>query len=237
MRTTALSLALLASIAFGACADAPPAPTAPENPSEAAIALIMAELSDARTLEVAAELHGQTIGERIDHLGGLLQWFADQAGDDDLPETVPAIDTAFTLISMQVDEPLGPGEETPEMMSGMIHVYTKATVSGALSHQIRWDYDSYTEQIEIPKNLRYFAYDLIAGDELFTQVGCFYLPNERQLPNDRVDYWAYAETIHSYAAGNPVIHFEQDTTSFLQDTRHPRDVPIVVTACPGAGGF
>ena len=238
MRQLPPALVLLAILAFGACGD-PPDPTAPATASETAVELIMAELSDARTLEVSAAFHGQTIDERLDHLTGLLQWFADQqdvAFDDTV--TTPKIDTAFTVIALEVSTPDFPWEpETPEMMSGKIIVYTKATVTGAIAHRIDWDYGSYTDEFKVPKHLRYEELDVIAGDELLTEVGCFYLPNETNLPNERVDYWAYAETRHVYTVGNPVIYTEEWNTSDLEDTRHPTPPTFLITPCAEGGGF
>ena len=223
-------------VIFAACADRHPPSTALTGPeaSEAAIELIMAELSDARTLEVSSKLHGQTVEERIDHLSGLLQWFAGQdniAADDTTP--TPRIDTVFTLVALEVRE-IGPDPGLPEMMSGKIVVYTKASVSGAIAHVTKWDYGLYVDQYKVPEHLAYEYVDAAASNELLTEIGCFYQPNETGLPNERVDYWAFAKTHHVFIVREPRYYREDRWTQDLEDTRNPTPSPVLVP-CPPSG--
>lgn len=226
MKKTAITFTLLA--VFAACADSvPPTTVANSDAATSAVEAIMAELSDPRTLEVSATLHGQTVEERIDHLTGLLQWFANQhdVAADEEPDTIPRIDTAFTMVVLEVSEggPFDPA--IPEMMSGKIFAYTKATLPGAITHVTKWDYDLYTDSITIPEHLRYEYVDAIPGNELFTEIGCFYQPNETGLPNERVDYWAYAKTHHVYVVTEPRYYREDQWTEDFEDTRNPTYPP------------
>ena len=155
MKKMATNLILLA--VFAACGetDRPTGPLTGPDAAEAAVELIMAELSDARTLEVSSRLHGQTVEERIDHLTGLLEWFAgpdENAAGDPETDTVPdpAIDTVFTVVTLEVTE-LAPG--VPEMMAGKILVYTKANMPGAIAHVTKWQYESYADEITVPEHL------------------------------------------------------------------------------------
>lgn len=142
MKKLATTITML--LALAACGDLIP-PTTPVTDGDAAestIELIMAELADARTLEVSAKLHGQTVEDRIDHLTGLLQWFADQneaAADGEGPDTVPRIDTVFTMVALKVIPPPPFAPELPELMLGKIWVYTKANLPGAITHVTSWD--------------------------------------------------------------------------------------------------
>ena len=231
MSKAASTLFLL--VIFAACGDrhSTSASLTGSEASEAAIELIMAELSDARTLEVSSRLHGQTVEERIDHLSGLLQWFAsqDEVAADTAP--TPRIDTAFTLVALEVRDPeIGPGG--PEMMAGNVFVYTKASVSGAIAHVTKWDYGLYTDEYEIPEHLAYEHVDAAASDELFTEIGCFYQPNETPLPDERVDYWAFAKTQHVFIVRKPSYYREDQWTEDLEDTRNPTPTTVVVTPCP-----
>ena len=226
MRKMATTITLLA--VFAACGDPVP-PTTP-----------VAELADARTLEVSASFHGQTVEERIDHLTGLLQWFADQgdaAADGEDPDTIPRIDTAFTMVALEVTEnELDPS--LPEMMRGKIWVYTKANLPGAITHVTKWDYGSYANDFTIPEHLRYEYVDAIPVDELMTEIGCFYLPNELNLPNERVDYWAYARSHHVYVTTVPRYYREDRHTEDLEDTRNPTPDPSLVgVPCDLTGGM
>ena len=214
-------------------------PSPPRCPSpdasEAAIELIMGELSNARLLEVSSKLHGQTVAERIDHLTGLLEWFAEDndetAADFDL---VPRIDTTFTMVALRVLQPsLGPG--LPEMMAGIIIAYTKATVPGSITHLTKWDYGLYTDEFTVPEHLAFENLDGIPGDELMTEIGCFYMPNESGMPNESVDYWAYAETQHLYVTVEPYHYEERQLTEDLEDTRNPTSDPSYIG--PPCGGY
>lgn len=229
MKKKATTLILLA--VFAACEDTdrPTGPITGPDAAEAAVEFIMAELSDARTLEVSSRLHGQTIEERIDHLTGLLQWFTDQddAGGnfdtDTLPD--PRIDTVFTVVALDVSEnPLNPS--LPEMMAGKILVYTKANMPGAIAHVTKWHYDSYTDEFMIPEHLAHEHVDAAASDELMTVIGCFYLPNETGLPNERVDYWAIARSHHVYIVRRPgfPVYREDQWTEDFEDTRNPTPI-------------
>lgn len=232
MRKTATVL-LLAVIAACGEADRTTTAVAGEEATEAAIELIKNELSDARTLEVSAKLHGQTIEERIDHLAGLLEWFtADETVMDEDSVIHPSIDTAFTLVALDVTDgdPFG-DPDMPEMMYGKIHVYTKATVPGAIAHLTDWGFGAYSEDYEVPEELPYEFFDLIDSDELLSVIGCFYLPNELQLPNERVDYWAAAESRHTFVTSNPYFYWEDQYTGDEQNTRDPTGVPVVILDC------
>ena len=238
MRQMATTLTLL--LVFAACSDPvpPTTPTIDDDAAKSAVELIMAELADARTLEVSAEFHGQTVEERIDHLTGLLQWFADDAAaDGEDPDTIPQIDTAFTMVALKVVPPPDFAPELPEMMAGMIWVYTKANLPGAIAHVTKWDFGSYANDFTIPEHLEHEKVDAIPGDELMTEIGCFYLPNETGLPNERVDYWAYARSHHVYVTTVPFYYREDRHTDDLEDTRNPTYNPEFagIPCAPGVG--
>jgi len=55
-----------------------------------------------------------------------------------------------------------------------------------------------------------------------TVIGCFYLPNETGLPNDRVDYWAVARSHHVFIVRKPGLYYREDQwTEDFEDTRNP----------------
>ena len=250
MKKLATPLIMLAALVLAACGDPAETPVTGDDAAEAAVSLIMAELSNARTLEVSAGIHGQTVEERINHLTGLLQWFEGQeetvAADDTI--THPMIDTAFTVVLLEVEQyeccpggmdsdASGPDPEVPgigpvpEMMHGKIYVYTKASVPGAIIHAIDWDYYSYIEDYEIPEHLAFDTLDAALSDELLTVIGCFHLPNETNRPNEQVDYWGYAETHHVFITDDPYNYREDQRTSDEEDTRFPTPSEDLIINC------